>query len=333
MARPQPGNPPIPESFSAEERILVEKTETAVHDGLQLETWMRGGHGHAPEFQLNLDRPFKLPNRAMGYFGEVLLNQKPTTVMGVRQECDFGRITNAGDAAEVLMDYVFGQFLPTAHWTYPDGYPGGFTLTQSLYRRTAGGYGKFPAEQSAYSVDWRKIGVEYDWVAVVARIHDFVLRFGPMTKRPDEAACVAPCAGFVHVTEKPAPGCELELAIGYPFVEVTPIPNKFGFGPGKFGLACKLYSFILTSNKEVKATMDFAAAPRCSRVLDFGPGAWDPVYGGAELLRKLTFGAYNPQPFHDKLDAFMVTTHARVHQSLLEGASKIFNDWQSGGSR
>ena len=136
---------------------------------------------------------------------------------------------------------------------------------------------------------------------------------------------------FVHIVENPSPGVKLEVAVGYPFVAFAPIPNNFGFGPGKFGAAVKLYSFRLTETNEIKVLMDFAAAPRCKKVFDFGKRVPDPIYGGARLLSRLTLGRWNLEAFHDKVDGGMVAQHARVHQALMDGVSKIWYEWVAGG--
>lgn len=283
------------------------------------------------DFPLSLNRTYKLPNKAFGYFGNLDLNGKPTSLMGCRQEVDFGKMEGTGDAGEFLRNFVLAEFLKRANWKYPDGNPGGFTIEQSIYRKASGEYAKFEGESRAGCIDWRKLGTEYDWVLYTVQIHDFVMNFGPVVKRFREAACVAAHADFVHIVERPAKGYELEVAIGYPFVEFAPIPNVFGFGPGKFGLACKLYSFLLADDKTVKVIMNFAAAPRCKKVFDFGSRIPDPVYGGAGLLSRLTFGRWNPVSFHDKLDSQMLAQHSRVHQSLMEGVANVWRELTKGG--
>src|SRR5262249_24329709 len=119
-------------------------------------------------------------------------------------------------------------------------------------------------------IDWRQLGKEYDWVLLTVQIYDFVMNFGPFTARLKEAACVSPHRDFVHIVERPAPGYALEVSVGYPFIAYAPIPNFFGFGPGKFGIANKLFSFLVTDQKELRVIMNFAAAPRCRKVFDFG---------------------------------------------------------------
>jgi hypothetical protein len=322
-------SPAIPESFSAQERFLVGKTEEAIFDGVQLERWCRDPKRQIREFQLNLNKQYNLTNKAVGYFGEVPMNGKQVSVMGVLQYVEFGKVGGANPERQ-LLDFVLGEFLPRAHWTYPDGYRGGFDIEQSIYRDVKGNYGLFPQDLRKGCIDWRKLGTEYTWSMLTVQIHDFVMQFGPYLKRFKEAACVVMHPDFVHITENPGKGLKLEITVGYPFVEFAPIPNNYGFGPGKFGSAVKLYTFQLTEANDIKVVMDFAAAPRCSRVFDFGKIP-DPVYGGAALLRRLTFGLWDDQPFHDKLDAGMVTQHARVHQALMEGSAKVWAESAGSG--
>ena len=321
-------SPAIPESFSSQERFLVEKTEEAIRDGVQLERWCRDPKREIREVALNLNKQYTLTNKAVGYFGEVTINRKAVSVMGVRQFVDFGKVSGA-NPEDQLRNFVLGEFLPRSHWTYPDGYRGGFDIEQSIYRDMKGGYGLFALDSRKGCIDLRKLGTDYTWSLLTVQIHDFVMKFGPYLKRFKEAACVVVHPDFVHITENPGKGVKLEVAVGYPFVEFAPIPNHYGFGPGKFGSAVKIYSFRLMESNEIKVVMDFAAAPRCWRVFDFGKIP-DPIYGGASLLRKLTFGLWDDQPFHDKLDAGMITQHARVHQALMEGASKVWVEWAGG---
>jgi hypothetical protein len=319
--------------LTAQDQFLIDRTEEAVRDGLQLERWFRERDqaGALPVFPLDLKRRFALPNVAEGFFDELPINGVPHSVMGCVQTVDFAPAP-AGDAAARLREFVYAEFLPRAHWTYPDGHRGGFDLVQSLYRTTGGEYGKFPESEAVGCVDWRTLGVRYDWVLVTVRIHDFVMHFGPFTKRFPEAAAVAPNPHFVHEEERLPEDCVFGVTIGYPFVKFAPIPNNFGFGPGKFDIAIKTYSFFLTRGGRIRARMYFAAAPRCRKVFDFGKSAPDPVYGGAALLRRLTFGLFNDRPLHDALDAFMLGQHCRVHQALMDGTRKVWDDWIAGGA-
>lgn len=318
------------EALAPEDRLLAAKAEQAIRDGAQLERWLRLRHraGALKLFPLSLGRSYRLPNRAEAFFDALEIGGTPTPVMGSVQTVEFGPVERPA-AAERVREFVFAQFLNRAHWTYADGAPGGFTIEQGLFKTVGGEYGRFTSERARGCVDWRTMGTEYAWVVLTVNIHDFVMEVGRFKMRLREAACVAPSPEFVHVEEDPTPEYALEVAIGYPFLAVAPIPNVFGFGPGKFGTAVKLYSFLLTRDRRLRARLIFASAPRCQKVFDFG-GRWpDPVYGGARLLSRLTLGRWNAEPFHDRLDAGMLAQHCRVHQALMDGVHAAWKEWDS----
>ena len=305
---------------------MIERTEEAIRDGLQLQQWCRNELTRLSHFPLDLKKTFRLPNHAKGFFGSLEIEGRGTSVMGCMQEVDFGPVGSADPAGD-LREFVMGHFLKRANWLYDDGYPGGFTLEQNLYKTPAGHYGRHTGEACAGAPDWRDLGARFEWVLMTVQIHDFVMDFGPFRKRFREAACVAAHPGFIQVLENPSDDYALEVSIGYPFVRHAPIQNFFGFGPGKFGAAIKLYSFLLAKTGHLKVRMIFAAAPRCQKVFDFGKRWPDPFYGGAQLLKTLTFGKWNPEPFHDRLDAHMLAQHSRVHQALMDGTEKVWSAW------
>ena len=313
-------------ALTPHQQFLVARTDEAIRDGLQLARWCRETDVDSFSFPLDLGKQFRLANRPTGYYSSLTISGRQVSVMGCRQRVEFGRGARKATRQDVI-DFMAAEFLPRSHWTYPDGAPGGFTVHQDLYRDAAGNAGAFPEAERPGCVDWRRLGPDLEWVMLTVNIHDFVMEFGPFKKRLDEAACVAPHAGFVKMIENPSPEVAFEYSIGYPFVKFAPIPNFFGFGPGKFGNAVKLYSMRLGHDGQVGLDMDFAAAPRCRKVLDFGPSWPDPVYGGAGLFEKLTLGLFKAQPFHDRLDAFMLGQHCRVHQALIDGAELIWQEW------
>jgi hypothetical protein len=315
--------PAVPEDFTALDRKLLERTEQALLDGFELERWCRDPGRQVDEFQIDLNRPYALQNRAFAYFSEVAIRGRSLPVIGVRQEVEFGRVTGPDPGAQ-LQRYVLREFLPSSHWTREDGRPGGFTYEQHLYCTADGRLGRYPREQRTEVQDWTLIGPRYRWSVFTVFLHDFVLRMGPLKKQMQEAATLVQHPDFVHVIDQPAPGYRLEVAIGYPFLDHAPIPNHFAFGPGKFDWAVKLFSFRLRDDGTVRCDMDFAAGARPRRVLDFGKHAPCPLYGTVDALQKLTFGLYDARRFHDWMDAAMMAQHARVHQALMEGAAKVF---------
>jgi hypothetical protein len=107
-----------------------------------------------------------------------------------------------------------------------------------------GGHGRFEGDDRAGAVQWRDLGSRFRWVLLTITLNDCVMQMGPITRRMDEAGCVLPIREFVRVVENPSPEYAFEVSIGYPFIDYAPIRNFFGFGPGKFGIAVKLFSFL-----------------------------------------------------------------------------------------
>ncbi len=322
----------IPDSFSAHEKFLVQKTEEAIVSGLQLKNWYetKFADGTLSLTQIDIGKPFRLKNQVRVFFDTLPVNGVSTSIMGCVQEGEFTRVEGP-NKREKLREFVLKQFLPGAHWTADDGHPGGFGVEQSLYQAADDSYAIFPESNRNTVVDLRDLGPRYRWVLLTVQIHDFIMDFGPIRKRFEEAACVVPNAAFVEVKDDPSPDCELEITTGYPFVEFAPIPNVFGFGPGKFGAAIKLYTFMLMRNGDIRTRMGFMAAPRCEKVFDFGKSIPDPIYGGAALISAVTFGLWKTEAFHRKLDSGMLGQHSRVHQSLMDGVDRVWSSWYRGG--
>ncbi|MEI6668049.1 MAG: hypothetical protein WCP29_07825 [Acidobacteriota bacterium] len=316
----------MPETLSILDRFLVEKTEEAIIDGVQLERWARDPNRKVDEELLDLDRPYKVPNKAYGYLADVEISGKTKSVIGARQEVDFGTATGP-DPEGQLKRYVLGLFMQTAQWIRADDRQGGFSFEQMLYCRNDGQIGRHPVEQRSGLLDWSLIGPKYRWSLATIFLHDFVVALGPVTHQFSEAVAVVQHPDFIHIVERPAPGYKLEVAIGYPFIDYAPIPNYFGFGPGKFDWAVKLFSFLLKDNNQVKCNMDFVAGARPKKVFDFGEHVPCPLYGTATVLESLTFGLYKANGFHDWMDTGMAAQHSRVHQALMEGTSKIYREW------
>ena len=316
----------IPKNFTAHERFLVEKSEFAIVKGLQLERWSRDPARTIQRFPLELNRSYALANQAWGYFSDVTISGQTLSALGCLQQVEFGKIS-AANPEERLKEYVLGRFLNTSTWVYPDGDLGGFTIQQMLYCNADGTCGRYPADQLTAARDWREIGTRYRWSLVTIFLHDFVLYLGPMKQVLKEAVAVVQHPDFIHIVPNPKPGFKLEVAIGYPFIDFAPVPNFFGFGPGKFDWAIKTFSFLLRDNNEVRCDMEFVAGARAKKVFDFGPNIPDPVYGTSDAIEALTLGMYTSQVVHDYVDGLMATEHAHVHQALMEGSAKVFAAW------
>lgn len=330
MDKPSPLT--IPADFTPRERLLVQETEIAIAKGLELEAWTRdpATKKALKRFELPFTRKFHLQNKAWGYFADVCIAGKTLTALGVLQEIEFGKIT-CPNPEQRLQDYVLGRFLRTSSWVYPDGDMGGFTVQQMLYCDIDGVCHRYDPCTTADVRDWRDLGRKYRWSLMTMYLHDFVMYFGPFKKALKEAVAVVQHPGFVHVVPNPMPGYKLEVAIGYPFINFAPIPNYFGFGPGKFDWALKTFSFLLRDNHEVRCDLGFVAGARARKVFDFGAMIPDPVYAPSDWMEMLTMGLYKAQPFRDFVDGKMALQHAYVHQALMEGCSKIFNSWEGAG--
>ncbi len=221
----------LPDSLSDLDRFLVGKTQEALADGLALERWCRDPGRRIKEFQLDLKRPYALPNKAFGYFSDLEIAGQTRTLIGVRQEVEFGQ-AKGPDPEEQLKQYVLRRFLPTSHWTYPDGWPGGFTYEQLLYCTADGRVGRYEGDERSSIQDWTLIGTRYAWSLFTVFLHDFVLKLGPVTKHMQEAATLVQHPDFVHVVERPAPGYKLEVAIGYPSSITPRFPTISALGRG-----------------------------------------------------------------------------------------------------
>jgi hypothetical protein len=315
-----------PREFTAHDRFVVEKAELAITKGLELERWSRDPNRKIQKFELSLKRPYTLSNRAWGYFSDVTIAGKTLTALGCRQEVEFGKIAGP-NPEERLKDYVLGQFLNSSSWVYPDGDLGGFTIQQMLYCNADGTCGLYGADEAGRARDWRDLGTKYRWSLLTIFLHDFVIHLGPMKTVLKEAVAVVQHPDFVHVVPNPKPGYKLEVAIGYPFIDHAPVPNYFGFGPGKFDWAIKTFSFLLRDNNEVRCDMEFIAGARARKVFDFGRYIPDPLYGTSDFMELVTLGIYKSKLFRDLVDGYMAVEHAHVHQALMEGSAKIFAAW------
>ncbi len=315
-----------PGSQRNHDRFLIQKCEDAIRDGITLEKWCKSGGGTRREFPLT-PGTFKLKNRAEGYFGNINLNGSVRTVMGCRQYIDFAPRCDHPKAAELLTEFVLGQFLSRAH----SGIIPTIILAASASRTAfskppPGDYGQFPAARRGGSHGlWRELGDKYRWVMLTVLINDFSLKMGPIKQYLNEAACVVPLPEFMHVVENPSPEYILEVSIGYPFIDYAPIPNFFGYGPGKFGIAVKLFSFFLTPDKQIKVVMEFASAPRAEKVFDLN--GIDPVYGTADLIQRYSLGLFDSRWLHDKMDTTMLNEHCSVHQLLMDGTATVWQNW------
>jgi hypothetical protein len=312
--------------FSPLEQRLIEKSEQAIREGIEIERWYRQAESGLKFFPLDLEMRYRLPNRAEGFFSRLSVGGATRSAMGCRQVVELGR-AESSHLRDRLREFAHVEFQERAKLTSKQGRHRGFEYHRILHRHPTLGPQRVDAGAAPQPLNWTLLGQEHAWVLQRVDIHNFVARMGPMKMRMKEAAFIVAHPEFRRAVENPRPDCALEVSFGYPFVDVAPHDNMFGFGPGKFGAAVKLFSFLLSPQNDLRVRMVFIAAPRSQKVLDFGKGAPCPVYGGAKVLRYLTLGLVDPQTIHDRMDAKMLALHCQVHQDLMDNLYEVWTEW------
>jgi hypothetical protein len=302
---------------------LGRRCELAIAEGLQLQQWTDALDESVTPFALAVDRG-ALDHRAEGFFGEVEIDGAPRSLMGCRQ-----RLSISGDGAPrtagELRDFAFADLLGRASWNRPDGRKGGFGVRGLI----AAGRGPDQALRTLdKALDWRQLGTEAAWAAISIELHDFHLQFGRLGFPVRQQVYVVQHPRFVREVACPSPTVLHRITLGYPFVPFAPLRNRFGYGPGKFGAALKLFSFSLTADHRIAVEMIFVAAPRCEKVLDFG--GFDPISACLPALERLTFRAASARSVMDRIETQMLLTHCAVHHGFIAG---LVEPWLATGSR
>lgn len=305
--------------LTSQEETLASLCEQAISEGGDLANWCLASTHDCQRFALDPKRKCSLPHESDAFYGEVAIAGSNRSVMGCRQRMSIGPVSQANSIDEIR-EFVMRDFLAQANWTYQNGKLGGFSIRKSIASLPSGRNAVFALNESVGPVDWRELSSAYRWVMLTIDLHDFVVEAGPIRKQIRQAVCVVQHPAFCSEDENPRTS-RYRISVGYPFVPYAPLRNVFGFGPGKFGAAIKLYTFEIGYDDVLSVEMLFAAAPRCEKVLDFGRMMPDPIYGGARLVERLSFGKWSATPFHDWLDGQMLAQHCRVHQALIEGVA------------
>jgi hypothetical protein len=329
-------------AFTARERDLIEKSESALRDGRQLLHWWRERAFSKKIKTFPLIAP--LPSVTMtGFFDELTINGKQTSVMGCVQAVRAKLPRAAGRAAiECSLDQFSRRDLfRITEWRNPDGLPGGFGYTPRFFKaKQDGQYGRFDNGLNIPDMDLSEIGKGLDWIMLQVDLHDFARCFKPpgflvkpLSRMVREAAYLVADEEFLQCNMPGTEGALSEHGLGYSFVPATVHPNFFGFGPGRFGAALKLFQFCLLPEETFEIQLAFLAAPRSQKVLYLG--GFDPVYGFFHLMNALTLGGFHiKERIHDKLDTVMLRQHGDVHQSFVEGVLREMRqqNWVVSGS-
>jgi hypothetical protein len=329
-------------AFTALERDLIEKSESALRDGRQLLHWWRERAFSKKIKTFPLMAP--APSITMtGFFDELTINGQGTSVMGCLQTVRAKLPRAEGRVAiECSLDHFSRRDLfHICKWQNPDGLPGGFGYKPRLFKaREDGQYGRFENGLKIPDIDLSEIGRRLEWIMLQVDLHDFARCFKPpaflvkpLSRMVKEAAYLVADEEFLQCNLPGTEGALEERGLGYSFVPATVHPNFFGFGPGRFGAALKLFQFCLLPEETLEIQLAFLAAPRSQKVLYLG--GFDPVYGFFHLVNALTLGRLHiRERIHDKLDTVMLRQHGDVHQSFVEGLLREMKqqNWVVSGS-
>jgi hypothetical protein len=327
----QQANDRSPRHRDFSDAVLVERAGEALRDGRAIAEWTRQAPLDSGR-SIRLPGRYNMPSRTLVYLGELELHGRPSSVMVCRQYVDLG-IFDCSDP-QWLPEFVLGSWLRRAQWRYPDGAWGGYTTRVNLARLCDGGLDRWTgdtqdrakAEESRW-YDWRELGAKYEWVVTSIDLNDFAFFIGALRKRWTMAVCVVSDRSFWGVQDKRESGGRLTVSVGFSFLQLAPVQNHFGSGPGKLGSAIKLFDFALTTEGRLVVRMDFVVAPRPQRVLELPPRGWDPIYGATSLVRTCTRERWQMRRVHDGVDSHMLRIHARVHQHLMDGTVLALRAW------
>lgn len=310
-------------ALSERERFLIDQSEVALRKGAQLLAWWNS----APDLKW-----FELmdgsPSATMrGFYDRVDIDGTSTSVMGCHQRIRFRRSSSASPEVP-LAAFSSREFFRVCRWTHPDGLPGGFGYRPLLHKRSSGQYGRFSAPTEG-DMDLSGIGSQWEWVLLQVDIFDFVRSFPPLRRYArtlsrfvKEAAYVVTQRDYRSARFPAEEGLASHCGLGYSFVPCPVHPNFFGFGPGRFGTAIKLFRFGLLE-QQMQVDLAFLVAPRSEKVLYLG--GFDPVYTLIHLIDALTLGMFQiRQRAHDKLDSVMLRQHGDVHQNFVQGMRPIW---------
>src|SRR5262245_47095909 len=115
MTNPAPAAPGVERSagahssFSDRERLLIEKAEQAILEGLEIERWYRDQESRLKFFPLDLQNTYRLTNRAEGFFSNLNIHGQLRSAMGCRQLVELGRYPGM-DLGNRLMEFAHAEF-------------------------------------------------------------------------------------------------------------------------------------------------------------------------------------------------------------------------------
>jgi len=267
-----------------------------------------------------------------GFFAKLDFEGRSTDAMGCFQTHRYRPDPAIRPDAEPhsLAAYVNRSFLGACHRMCPDGLPGGFGFRPLLARMRSGGLQTFPEADAGAYPDLGRVGEVYEWITLQVDIHDFVRAIPGMRDHPrffsryiKEAACITVHADFMKCNILRGPSDLDACSLGYAFLPVLVHLNAFGYGPGRFGTAFKVFTFALLESGDLEVRMVFLSIPRSEGVFSFA--GFDPVYSLARAIDRLTLDKLGVLgSVRDGMDRKFLLTHGRCHQAAIDGMRPIW---------
>lgn len=303
------------------DRVVIDDTERALADGLQLKRWWEEKEAsgtYANPFELV--RTYNRAERVTGFFDTAVLNGKDFPVMGLVQEMVFDTAKQASpelvrdELREFVLHYFMRVsatrepevFIPRDQYTKSDVQPvlqplsfcpqslesqAGFGYTQRYYRLREPPYtGKFPTHLQPRIVDLRRLNDIYEWIVLQVDIFDFNLTYTPFADGSfsvvfpqKEESYIAISPDFIINQDNPSPDLLGRYGIGYALLKPAPRKTIFAYGPGYFTAGFQTIDFEINRYGETRARMVFVAnRPTNVISLDLNPVSWG--FGIADLM-------------------------------------------------
>lgn len=319
-------------SFSSQNKLLVDTAERAVRTGRELFSWWKAREAAGDLRKFSLLSKEQPSVGMLGFYDEIELGGKKTSVMGCLQRARFKRGQTITTEAEAMEAFCMTRFMRVCRTKHPDGLAGGFGYRGVLHKlRDSGEYGPIEEVAEGPILDLGEIGKRYEWALLRIDIYDFYRSLPGMgkfakfiSKFMREAMYVAVHQDYFSGAQSPVEGAVAEYRFGYTVLPYNLEPTILGYGPGRLSAAVKQFRFILLENGDLEIQINFVASPRSQKIL-FLFGGFDPGYRLVRLLNAITLNLLKlDQRAHDKVDAFILAQHGRVHHNLIDSLRQIW---------
>ena len=314
------------DSFSAEDKIILDSVDAFHADGLALQKWWEETNAvdsYAQRF--DLVHTYSKPDRSFGFFDSIELATGPHPIMGVVDEVFYDRPKAGGRASAVSADwmreqiceFVLRYFMRVSHFRLSEKIvedaatpmPSylkalswkpeaeiirkGMEFSQCFYKEKVTGHiGRFDPETAKAVTDLRQIGDVYEWVVVKLRVFDFTVRMKPFGPKGPELAMPLDEQTYLvmspaFITNRENPEPGVLGEYGFGYAFVKNAQRgPFGYGPGEFAHACQTINFRVMEDGETRVRMAFVSNMP-DKIVNL---PFDPVNLSVSIADRLTFG-------------------------------------------